>query len=175
MKAILLLAVATGFLWAAGIQADIIYTWTDSNGIQRYSDTPPAGVENYQRIDAPDLRPDSPDADNQRRSSYDRMVHQAVQESRQQEEERKAEEAARAAEEERIAKELHQKKIEAERSRLLQQIEAIKKRAVSPTYPPGMKKAQIDKIQKQIDALEKSPETTAPPNQGRPADSKSGY
>jgi hypothetical protein len=175
MKAIMLLAVAAGGLWAASVAADTIYTWTDADGIRRYSNDPPTGVESYQRIDTPAERPDRPDAGNERRPSYDQMIQQAIQENQQLEQERRDKEAARAAEEKRLAEELRQKKIEAERSRLLQQIEAIKNRAVSPTYPPGMKKAQIDKIQEQIDALEKSPDAVASPKQGKPADSKSGY
>ena len=93
MKTVILLTVAFGLLSAAGVAADTIYTWTDANGVQRYSDAPPDGVEDYRRIDAPALRPDSPEADDKRRSSYDRMVQQANQEARQLERERKEKES----------------------------------------------------------------------------------
>jgi hypothetical protein len=179
MKAMMMmLALAIGLLLAANVSSDTIYTWTDANGVQRFSsDPPPEGVGNYQQIESEDVPADSTDASDRRRPSYDRMVQQALQEARQLEQQRNAEAAARAAEEKRIAEERRQAKIQAERSRLLQQIEAIKIRAVSPTYPPGMKQAQIDKIMKQIDTLEKSPNAVASPQQKqeKAAESKSGY
>jgi cell division septum initiation protein DivIVA len=167
MKAMMMmLALAIGLLLAANVSSDTIYTWTDESGVQRFSsDSPPEGVDNYQQIESEAVPPDRTKGGDRRRPSYDRMVQQASQEARQLEQQRKAEAAARAAEEKRIAKERRQAKIQAERSRLLQQIEAIKNRAVSPTYPLGMKQAQIDKIRKQIDALEKNPDTVASPRQ----------
>lgn len=175
MKAIIVLALAMGLLSASNAASDTIYTWTDANGIQRFSNTPPEGVEKYQQIESQTVRPDSPEASDQRRSSYDQMVQKATQEYRQLDQERRAKEAARAAKEKRLAEERRQAKIEAERSRLLEQIEAIKNRAVSPTYPLGMKQAQIDKIQQQIDALEKNPDADASPEKEKAAESKSGY
>lgn len=177
MKAtMMMLALALGLLLAANVSSDTIYTWTDASGVQRFSsDPPPEGVENYQQIESRTLPPAGTEAGDRRRPSYDRMVQQALQEARQLEQQRKAEAAARAAEEKRIAEERRQAKIQAERSRLLQQIEAIKNRAVSPTYPLGMKQAQIDKIRKQIDALEKNPNDTASPQQKKAAESRSGY
>jgi hypothetical protein len=176
MKAVIALVLAIGLLCASNAtSADTIYTWTDENGVQRFSNDPPENIVNYQRIESRDVRPDSPDAGDNRRSSYDQMVQQAVQESQHLEQERKAEEAAREAEEKRLAKEHRQAEINAERNRLLKQIEAIKGRAVSPTYPMGMKQAQIDKIQKQIDALDKTADTGTSPKQEEPAESNSGY
>lgn len=163
MKAIIVLALAIGVLSAANAASDTVYTWTDANGVQQFSNDPPENVENYQRIESETVRPDSPQASDKRRPSYDRMVDQAVQEARRLEQERRAKEAAQAAEEKRLAEKRRQEKITAERIRLLKQIEAIKNRAVSPTYPLGMKQAQIDKIQKQIDALEKKPDSDALP------------
>lgn len=175
MKAIIVLALAIGLLSAANAASETIYTWTDANGVQRFSNDPPENINNYQRIETRDQRPDSPDAGNKRRDSYDRMVRQATQETRELEFERRAKEAARAAEEKRLAEERRQAEIKAERSRLMEQIQAIKNRAVSPTYPLGMKQAQIDKIQKQIDTLENKPNDDAPPERKEAAESKSGY
>ena len=172
---LLALALAIGLLLAPIVSADSIYTWTDENGVQRFSNDPPSGVENYQRIESQGIRPDSPEADDKRRSSYDQMVQQALHDTQQMEQQGKAEEAARAAEEKRLAEQRRQAEIQSERNRLLQQIEAIKNRAVSPTFPMGMKQAQIDKIQKQIDALEKKPDTGPTPKKENTADSKSGY
>ena len=175
MKAIIMLALAIGLLSAANASSDAIYTWKDANGVQRFSNDPPQNVENYQRIESTDVRPDTNDDANKRRTSYDRMVEKANEESRRLEEESRAREAKRIAEEKRLAEEHRQAKIDAERKRLMKQIEAIKNRAVSPTNPPGMKQAQIDEIQKQIDALEKKPDTDASSKQEKAAESKSGY
>jgi hypothetical protein len=176
MKAIIIvLALTIWLLPAANASSDAIYTWTDANGVQRFSNDPPENVDNYQRIETKDVRPDSNGDADKRRTSYDRMVEQAVQERRRLKQEERAREAKRIAEEKRLAKERRQEKIDAERKRLMEQIEAIKNRAVSPTNPPGMKQAQIDKIQKQIDALEKNPDADAPSKQEKAAESKSGY
>lgn len=175
MKAVIALVLAIGLLSAAIATSDTIYTWTDENGVQRFSNNPPENIVDYQRIESRDVRPDSPDAGDKRRSSFDRMVQQAVQDSQRLEQERKAKEAAREAEEKRLAEERRQAEIEAERNRLLKQIEAINSRAVSPTYPMGMKQAQIDKIQKQIDALDKKAGAGASPGQEEAAESDSGY
>jgi hypothetical protein len=175
MKAIIVLALAMGLLSASNATSDTIYTWTDAKGIQRFSNTPPQGVENYKQIESQAVRPDSPEASDQRRSSYDQMVQHATEEYRQLDQQRRAKEAARIAKEKRLAEKRRQAKIESERRRLLEQIEAIKNRAVSPTYPQGMKQAQIDKIQKQIDALENNPDADASPKKEKSAESKSGY
>jgi hypothetical protein len=176
MKATTLLAMAIGLFWAATAVSGTIYTWTDSDGVQRFSNSPPAGVEDYQRIDdSQPVRPAGGDADNKRRTSYDTMVERALQETRRKKQERKAQEAARIAKEKRLAQERRQAENKVERARLLKQIEAIKNRAVSPTYPMGMKQGQIDKIQKEIDALDKAPDDAASPKQEKPAESGSGY
>ena len=175
MKATIVLTLAVLLLSAANVSSDAIYSWTDANGVQRFSNDPPENVENYQRIETNDARPDSTDNVDQRRTSYDQMVEQAVQERQRLKQEERAREEQRIAEEKRLAEERRQAKIKVERKRLMEQIAAIKNRAVSPTYPPGMKQAQIDEIQKQIDALEKNPDTDASSKQEKAAESESGY
>jgi Domain of unknown function (DUF4124) len=177
MKSIMAaVALAIGLLLAANVSSNTIYTWTDKNGVQRFSnDPPPKGVENFQQFETQAMPPDTSGADNKRRPSYDQMVQRASQAARQQELQGKAEAAARAAKEKRLAEKRRQAKIQSERNRLLKQIDAIKNRAVSPTFPMGMKKAQIDKIRKQIAELEKNPDTGASPRQDNAAESKSGY
>jgi hypothetical protein len=177
MKAIMVVvALATGLLLAANSSSKTIYSWTDENGVQRFSDhSPPEGVANFKQFESPSIPPDSPEATDERRPSYDQMVRRASQNAQRMEQQRKAEAAARAAEEKRLAEKRRQAKIKAERNRLLQQIEAIRNRALSPTFPQGMKEAQIDKIQKQIDALENKPTAGAAPNKGKADESKSGY
>ena len=170
------IALAIGLLLAANVSSSTIYTWTDKNGVQQFSNAPPPkGVENFKQFESQAMPADASGADNKRRPSYDQMVQRASQAARQQELQWKVEAAARAAKEKRLAEQRRQAKIQAERKRLLQQIEAIKNRAVSPTFPMGMKQAQIEKIRKQIAELENNPDTGDSPRQDKAAESKSGY
>jgi len=92
---------------------------------------------------------------NQRRTSYDQMVESTVRETNAAEAKREEEEAARTAEKALQAEKQRQASIQVERVRLKQQIETIKNRAVSPTYPNGMKQAQIEAITREIEKLAK--------------------
>ena len=60
-------------------------------------------------------------------------------------------------------------------ARLEQEIQAIKNRAVSPTYSPGMKKSQIDKLKEEIERLEKNPDAVEPREPAPTPPSKSDY
>lgn len=176
MKTIVALAIAAGLLFAASGSADTIYGWTDEHGIKRFShDPPPEGVENFQKFESQASQPQDRSPADERRPSYDRMIRQAEEESRQLQQQREAEAAARKAERERLAEAQRQNKIQAEQRRLEQQIESINKRALGPTYTQGMKKAQIDKIRKQIEALEKNQNSSKPQKQESASESKSGY
>ncbi len=159
MKTIMVLTMAAGMLLAVTVSADTIYSWSDEQGVQRFSNRPPPeGIENFQTFESQASPPQTRSPDNERRSSYDQMVQQASDEARQLESRREAEAAARAEEEKRLAEAQRKEKIQAQRSLLEQQIESINKRALGPTYTQGMKQAQIDKIKKQIEALEGNPD-----------------
>jgi type IV secretory pathway VirB10-like protein len=178
MKTIMaVVALAIGLLITANVSSDTIYSWTDDKGVERFSnEPPPPGVENFRTFESQAMPPHSPEASDERRSSYDQMVRQASQAADQMALQRKAQAADRAAKKKRLAEERRQAKIQAERGRLLKQIEAIKNRAVSPTYPMGMKQAQIDKIKKQIDALENNKSNAnASSQQEKAAESRNGY
>jgi len=176
MKTILVLSLAITLISVAAVPADTIYSWTDAQGVQRFSNNPPPeGIENFQKLE-PQASPSENHRDvDERRSSYDQMVRQATVEAQQLERQRQAEAAAQAAEKKRIAEAQRKEKIKSERNRLNLQIEAINKRALGPTYTPGMKQAQIDIIKKQIDALENNPDTAKPQQQQEPSESNSGY
>ncbi len=155
MKTIMALIIAISALFAAVVPADTIYRWTDEQGVQRFSnDPPPEGIEKFKKSETQASPPQNRSTVEERRPGYDQMVRQASAEARQLEHQRKAEAAAEASEKKRLAEAQRKQKIQAERNLLEQQIEAIKNRALSPTFPPGMKQAQIDKIKKQIEALE---------------------
>ncbi|MGD8846667.1 MAG: hypothetical protein PVI54_14195, partial [Desulfobacteraceae bacterium] len=98
---------------------------------------------------------DAAEPDDKRRSDYDQMVEQASREADAAREKRRKEAAEKAAEKERLLEEQRKERIKAERKQLEEQIEAIKRRAVSPTYPNGMKQAQINALVEKINQLEK--------------------
>jgi hypothetical protein len=174
MKTIMVLSITLSLLLVATVSADTIYGWTDKQGVQRFSnDPPPEGVENFEKFDSQPSPSQYQGNANERRSSFDRMVQKASVETQQLEHQREAEAAAQAAEKKRIAEAQRKEKIQSERNRLDQQIEAINKRALGPTYTQGMKQAQIGRIKKQIDALENNPDT--PQQQQAPSESNSGY
>ncbi len=135
--------------------AETIYTWTDAEGTKRFSNSPPPeGVKTFQKQT---VRPsdDATQSPGQRRSSFDRMVENATAESNQLEQRRQA---AKAAAQQREAEMEQKQQDDARRKHLEEQIEAIRKRGLSPTYSKGMRDAQIKKIQQQIDQSTQSGE-----------------
>lgn len=140
--------------------ADTIYSWKDKDGIMRYSnDPPPEGVTAFQVSASEETDAGDPASGDKRRTSYDTMVEKASQEADRSRQEREAREAAEAAEKKRLAEQKRQERLQAERERLKKQIEAVKNRAVSPTYPNGMKQAQIEALAKEIEKLNQPPAT----------------
>jgi predicted nuclease with TOPRIM domain len=139
--------------------AETIYTWTDSEGKQYFSDAPPPDtITDYKEIQTV---PDSSGQSNlspERRSSYDQMVEEAEKEALQSERQRRKEAEARAIQEKREAEQRRKARIEPERRRLEQAIEDLENRALSPTFSMGMKKAQIEKLRKELEKLMASPE-----------------
>ena len=142
------------------IGADTIYTWTDENGVTRFSnESPPENIKTFKVIESvpsPAPAPSSEsDPGNKRRSSYDQMIERVVGESKAAEEKRIQDAAQKEAEKKRELEAQREANRSAQRKQLEAQIEAIKKRAVSPTFPNGMKQAQIDALKKKIEAVEK--------------------
>lgn len=176
MKKILPVAAAIGLMMTAAVSADTIYGWTDEHGIQRFSNhPPPQHIDNFVKYESPPSPSDDAEETGKRRSSYDQMVQEATAESRQLERQREAAAASAAAEKKRLEQERQNAVIEAERSRLEQQIKAIENRALGPTYTKGMKQAQIDKILKQIEALENNPDAAKAQPAEESGSSNSGY
>ncbi|MGD9007045.1 MAG: DUF4124 domain-containing protein [Desulfobacteraceae bacterium] len=138
--------------------AETIYTWIDSGGKQHFSDEPPPDtVTDYKEIQT---GPDSSGQTNlsrERRDSYDQMVEKAGKETLQSEQQRRKEARARAIQEKREAEKRRKARIEPERRRLEQAIKDLENRALSPTFSMGMKKAQIELLRKELEALMASP------------------
>ena len=145
----LFLMIATGF-------AGTIYTWTDADGVRRYSNTePPEGVDGVEIID--EIQGDYSD-DDSARSEYDRMVEKASQEADEHFAEQEKEKA-RAAEAEKQRRQAAQEdRIAAERQKLQAEIDAIDARGLGPTFSAGQKAAMIKAIQEKIDRLESDPD-----------------
>ena len=78
MKTIMVLSIAITLLLVATVSADTVYSWTDEQGVQRFSnDPPPEGIENFEKFDS-QTPPSQYEKDaHERRSSYDRMVQKA--------------------------------------------------------------------------------------------------
>lgn len=159
MKNLICLILAIGLFCVVPAFSDTIYSWTDEQGVLRFSnDPPPENVKQFDRLDSQPSSTTPSDSDTQRRSSYDQMVQRSEQEARQLEQQRRQEARDKAEALRRQSEARRKEETAAARRRLEEQIEAIKKRAVSPTYSQGMKQSQIDRLRKQIEKLEKKSE-----------------
>jgi len=159
-------AIAIIILLCAGVipaaYGDTVYTWTDHDGTQRYSNAPPPeGVTQFKRIETPETPENTPGTGSKRRPGYDRMVEKSATEADRLEQQRKYREKAMQEKKRRMAESRRKSQIQSQRQKLEDTIATIKKRAVSPTYPQGMKEAQIREIQKQIKQLEATAQSSS--------------
>jgi valyl-tRNA synthetase len=155
MKAIQLISICLLLCLAPPAAAGTIYSWVDADGRQRFSDQPPPNtVKDYKTIQTAPSTSGTSNSPAQRRSSYDQMVENARQESQQTEQKRREEAEARALQEKREAEAQHKARTEPERQRINNEIKELEKRALSPTFSPGMKQAQIEKLRKQLKQLD---------------------
>lgn len=141
------------FMLGDAALAGTIYTWTDADGVKRYSNAqPPEDAENVEIIDEYRNNRNSSD---QLRQEYDRMVEEASQEAnrhfeKQAEQKAKAKQAAQQRKNEKQNQQLEQ-----ERERLLKEIEAIQNRGLGPTFSAGQKEHLIKQVQDKLDQLDK--------------------
>jgi len=131
------------------LATDTIYTWTDEQGVKRFSDQPPGADVGFETI--PSVS--TPPADGER-EAFTRMMRQVEQAQRQRDMEAQEEAAERAEQARKKLQAERQARIDAERTRLQKQIDALYNRALSPTFTQGMRQARIDKIREEMDALE---------------------
>ncbi|KJS32891.1 MAG: hypothetical protein VR64_05015 [Desulfatitalea sp. BRH_c12] len=147
------------FLAAASVHAEDIYKWTDTKGVQKFSNKPPPEGTDYEIIkgvspnQAQDVSPDQAQ-DKGYRESYERMMEGVERQNRQSDAESRQKALERAQEEQHKAETERVTRIQAERRRLQQQIDEINQRGLGPYYTEGMRRAQIKEIQEKIDALE---------------------
>lgn len=142
-------------LVASPVMADTIYIWTDENGVKRFSDQRPEGVEDYDTATSSTSDDSGEEVKNDtRRPGLEKMIEDVEKENRLADE-RKAAERARM-EKEKVEKEKAEKdsKNAAERARLQKKIDEINNRALSPTFTQGMRDNQINEIRKKMQELE---------------------
>ena len=146
-------------LWVCPCLAgENIYTWTDNNGVKRFSDRQPDDVKHYDtiRISPDQSKYGVPDGGS--RSEYDQMIERVRQEQQQTEQERFQAGADRATEEKRDEDAHKKERIEAERRQLQEKLDDLKKRPTGRTYSQSLKNARIEEIEKQLDKLKNSPD-----------------
>ena len=135
-----------------------IYTWTDNNGVKRFSDRPPEDIKHHDTIRIPQEQSEYGKPAGDRRPEYDQMIENIRQEKQLTEQERIQAGADRAAEEKRNEDVRKKERIEAERRQLQEKIDDLKKRPVGRTYSQSLKNARIEEIEKQLDRLKNSPD-----------------
>jgi type IV secretory pathway VirB10-like protein len=158
MKPICLIGLWVMLCLAPPVISGTIYTWIDSEGKQHFSEEPPPDtVTEYKKTQTEPPFPGQTQLSPERRVSYDQMVEKAKKEALQSEQQRRKEAEARAIQEKREAEKRRKARIEPERRRLEQAIKDLENRALSPTFSMGMKKAQIEKLRKELEKLMASP------------------
>lgn len=139
--------------------AGTIYTWTDTDGVKRYSNAqPPEDAENVTTIDEVQS---SQDQNDQIRQEYDQMVEEASQEADRHFEEEAAKKAKARQAEQQQKDEKHAQQLEQERQKLQREIASIQNRGLSPTFSAGQKAYLIKQIQDKIDQIDKQLEAYA--------------
>jgi len=139
-------------LAAHAATADTIYTWTDENGVKRYSNSqPPDDAGQVQTIEG--VRYDDAGGD-ANRQAYDRMVKEAAQEADRQFNQQEQEKARRIETKKQQEATAEALRVAQERDRLMKQIEEIKNRGYSATFTKGMQDNLIREVQEKIDKLE---------------------
>ena len=153
MHRIIIFSLAVCFLLVGNTaSADSIYTWTDSDGVKRYSNSqPPENTPDVQTIE--EIPYDQGNED-RNRQAFDRMVDEASQRADQQFEQQEREKAQDAAAEQERQQQARAEQVATQRAELQKEIDAIQARGLGPTFTQGMKDNLINQIQDQIDQLE---------------------
>lgn len=156
-RIILFSVIGLVFLLADAVIAGTIYTWTDADGVRRYSNSqPPEDARNVQTIN--ELHNDQAGGDQVRQEEYDRMVEDAGQRADQQFEEAAEKKAQEAAAEKQQQLDEQAQRVDKERARLQKEIADLEGRALGPTFSAGMRANLIKQVQEKINRLESDPE-----------------
>jgi hypothetical protein len=142
------------FLFSSTVTAGTIFTWTDADGVKRYSNSqPPEDADNVQTIEEIQYEQRG---DDQSRREFDRMAEESGEDADRhfEEQARKKEQAAEAQRQRQLEKK-SQEDTE-KRANLQKQIEEIQARGLGPNFSAGQRDHLIRQVQEKIDALENS-------------------
>lgn len=146
-------------LFVPDLNAGSIYTWTDENGVKRYSNAAPG--EDAKDVEVIKEIPHT-QADNEKSGQNAKKLEQVLEEL---EAENKAAEIEREqknkkieAEKKKTALDKLNKKVLIEKERLQNEIRRIEQLAIGGPYSLAMKKTKITEYQDKLDLLERSPE-----------------
>lgn len=151
--------VKTGIFWTVlslllvcTAQAGSIYTWTDADGVKRYSnEQPPEEIKNVETIN--ELKTDQ-DGSTKVRQGYDRMVEKASQEADREIEQQTRKKAKKRDAARQKAKNEECKKLEQARQNLQEELDAISERGLSTTFSAGQKTYLMEQVQVKIDQID---------------------
>lgn len=132
--------------------AGTIYTWTDADGVKRYSNAqPPEDADNVQTIE--EVEYDDVGAD-RNRQEFDRMVEGASEEADRHFDQQARKKKQQATKRQQQKKETLERQAAEERARLMKEIEAIQNRGLGPNFTKGMRDNLIRDLQEKIDELD---------------------
>lgn len=153
-RMIVLSLTGLAFLLGSPALAGTIYTWTDDEGVKRFSNAqPPDGAENVQA-----MQEIQDEQSQQNRQAFDRMVEDASQEADRHFEEQAQQKAQDEQEQLDRQQQVQDQRIAQERARLQREIDAIEGRGLGPKFTLGMKENLIRQTQEKIDRLERDPD-----------------
>jgi hypothetical protein len=144
------------FLFGSTVSAGTIYTWTDADGVKRYSNSqPPEDEENVKTIR--EIRYDQ-QGDDKQRQEFDQMVEQASQSADRHFKEQDEKKAQAAEAERKQQLQARAERMAQERAELQKAIDLLERRGLSPTFSLGMKENLIRQVQDKINQLETNPD-----------------
>ena len=154
MRTTILITLTAGLMiFGNAATAGTIYTWTDADGVKRYSNSqPPEGVDNVQTIDEVEY---DPTGEEDRRREFNRMAEQAGEEADEHFDNQARKKARQDAQRIRLKKEAKSRQTDEEKARLRKAIGALENRALGPNFTKGMRDNLIRPLQNKLDKLEK--------------------
>ncbi len=142
-------------LFVPGLNAGSIYTWTDENGVKRYSNEAPSDDPKDLKVinEIPHTQ-----ADDEKSRQNAEKLEQVLEEREAAEIEREQKNKEIDAEKKKTVKDFLNKKVLLEKERLQNEIRRIEQLAIGRPYSIAMKKSKIKESQDKLDLLERSPE-----------------
>jgi chromosome segregation ATPase len=160
MKYFLILWVSGLFLlFVPDLYSGSIYTWTDENGVKRYSNAAPDEDPKDLKIinEIPHTQADN-EKSGQNAMKLEQVIEELEAKSKAAEIEKEQKNKKIEAEKKKTALDTLNKKILLEKERLQNEIKRIEQLAIGGPYSIAMKKSKIKEYQDKLDLLERSPE-----------------